>query len=75
MIAVTDATVRLDVAPIQRAEIRELERRYGVRARFGFFTREWWALDGDRLVTAATPDRLGEAVMLARWSDGRGASP
>jgi hypothetical protein len=64
-----DDTVRIDVQPIHRAEVAELQARYGVTAWFGFYTREWWALDGGRLVEAPTPARLGEAVQAARgWA-------
>lgn len=67
---VGEDTARIDVTPIQRAEVAELQARYGVTAWFGFHTREWWALvDGSRLVEAPTPARLGEAVMAARrWT-------
>lgn len=59
-------TGRIDPAPIQRAEITDLEARLGVTAWFGFHTRRWWAIDDDRLVEGATPDRLADAVMTAR---------
>lgn len=64
--ATSDATTRIDVGPIHRAEIRELEQRFGVVAWFGFHTRRWWALVGDRLVEAATPAGLADAVMAVR---------
>lgn len=64
-----DTTTRLDVGPIQRAEIRDLQARLGVVAWFGFFTRHWWALDGNRLVEGASPARLADAVIAARrWT-------
>ena len=61
-----DVTAALDPTPIQRAEVAELRARYGVTAWFGFHTRRWWALDDDRLIEGATPDRLASAVMAAR---------
>ncbi|GAA1792741.1 hypothetical protein GCM10009735_25800 [Actinomadura chokoriensis] len=64
--ATSDATTRIDVGPIHRAEVRELEQRFGVVAWFGFHTRRWWALVGDRLVEAATPAGLADAVMAVR---------
>lgn len=64
--ASADDTTALDPTPIRDAEIAELQARYGVTAWFGFHTRHWWALDEDRLVEGATPDRLVSAVMAAR---------
>lgn len=64
-----DDTAALDADPIQRAEIRDLQTRFGVVAWFGHFTRHWWALDDNRLVEGANPARLGDAVMAARrWA-------
>lgn len=67
----SDATVPIDTGPIVRAEIRELECRYGVVAWFGFHTRRWWALVEGRLVEAATPARLANAVVAVRGAAGR----
>lgn len=60
-------TAQLDPEPIRLAEAREIQRRYGVTAWFGYFTGHWWALvDRRRLVEAPTPHRLGAAIMSAR---------
>ncbi len=67
----SDATVPIDTGPIVRAEIRELECRYGVVAWFGFHTRRWWALVEGRLVEAATPAGLANAVVAVLGSAGR----
>ncbi|GAA1883765.1 hypothetical protein GCM10009736_59660 [Actinomadura bangladeshensis] len=66
-----DVTVPVDTGPLIRAEIGELERRFGVVAWFGFHTRRWWALVEGRLVEAATPAGLAEAVMAVRGAGGR----
>lgn len=64
-----DVTARIDSRPIVRAEIHDLQRRFGVPVWFGFHTRRWWALVEDHLVEAATPARLGDAVMAERrWT-------
>ncbi len=67
----SDATVPIDTGPIVRAEIRELECRYGVVAWFGFHTRRWWALVEGRLVEAATPAGLANAVVAVLGAAGR----
>jgi hypothetical protein len=66
-----DATVPIDTGPILCAEIRELERRFGVVAWFGFHTRRWWALVDGRLVEAATPAGLADTVMALLGAAGR----
>lgn len=66
-----DATVPIDTGPLIRAEIGELERRFGVVAWFGFHTRRWWALVDGRLVEAATPAGLADAVMAVLGTAGR----
>lgn len=67
----SDVTVPIDTGPLVRAEIRELERRFGVVAWFGFHTRRWWALVDGRLIEAATPAGLADAVMAVRGVAGR----
>lgn len=62
----SDATVPISTGPILRAEIRDLECRFGVVAWFGFHTRRWWALAEGRLVEAATPAGLADAVIAIR---------
>ncbi|WP_433463215.1 hypothetical protein [Spirillospora sp. CA-128828] len=60
-------TAKVDPVPIRVAEARRIEARYGGVVWFGYFTGLWWALvDRRALVQAATPDRLGEAIMAAR---------
>ncbi|GAA4238982.1 hypothetical protein GCM10022254_57200 [Actinomadura meridiana] len=70
-----DDTTRINIESIHQAEIYDLENRFGVIAWFGHHTRHWWALDGDHLVEARTPDRLGEEIMGARWSDAQRQAP
>jgi hypothetical protein len=67
----SDATVPIDTGPIVCAEIRDLERRFGVVAWFGFHTRRWWAVVEGRLVEAATPASLADAVMAVLGADVR----
>lgn len=57
-----------DPVPIQVAEARRIQAKYGgVTVWFGYFTREWWALvDKAQLVEGENPDRLGEEITAAR---------
>lgn len=66
-----DVTIPIDTGPLIRAEIGELERRFGVVAWFGFHTRRWWALVDGRLAEAATPAGLADTVMALLGAAGR----
>jgi hypothetical protein len=47
----------------QAMALHLLRRRFpGTPVWFGSFTRRWWALEGDRLIEAATAEELGRVL-------------